>query len=169
MFNYFKYITILFSVCFCQNSAYSQGAIFQKDNFKIQKNINLNNKLGEKFNFYNSLEDDKKYIINFWATWCLPCKKELPELQKMQSENNYLNILLISIDKKEISEQLKFLKNNNVYKLKKYFDPNMLLFKSLKLKGIPTTLIVKQKVVIAKKEGKFNYSKKSLSEINSFN
>lgn len=45
----------------------------------------------------------------------------------------------------------------------------MLLFKSLKLRGIPTTLIIKQKVVIAKKEGKFNYSKKSLSEINGFN
>ena len=45
----------------------------------------------------------------------------------------------------------------------------MLLFKSLKLRGIPTTLIVKQKVVIAKKEGKFNYSTKSLNEIKSFN
>ena len=96
-------------------------------------------------------------------------QKRTSRITKMQSENKYLNILLISIDKKEITEQLKFLKNNNVYKLKKYFDPNMLLFKSLKLRGIPTTLIVKQKVVIAKKEGKFNYSTKSLNEIKSFN
>ena len=45
-------------------------------------------------------------------------QKRTSRITKMQSENKYLNILLISIDKKEISEQLKFLKNNNVYKLK---------------------------------------------------
>ena len=169
MFNYLKYTVILFFMCFCQNLAYSEDTIFKKDNFKIEEKINLKNTNGEKFNFYNSLNDNKKYIINFWATWCLPCKKELPELQKMQRENDHLNVLIISIDKKKISEQLKFLKNNKAHNLKKYFDPDMLLFKSLKLRGIPTTLIIKQKVVIAKKEGKFNYSKKSLSEINGFN
>ena len=101
MFNNFKYIMILSFLCFYQTLAYSEDTIFKKIILELMKKISLKNTLGEKFNFYNSLDDNKKYIINFWATWCLPCKKELPELQKMQKENDHLNVLIISIDKKK--------------------------------------------------------------------
>jgi len=49
---------------------------------------------------YLHLEDDKTYIVNFWATWCAPCVKELPEFEELY--HNYkdqnVELLLISLD-----------------------------------------------------------------------
>ena len=112
--------------------------------------------------------EDKFYIVSFWATWCIPCKKELPDLNKMKIENKDLKVIIISIDKKPIKDQLNFLKKNKVNELTAYFDQNMTFFKSLKLRGIPTTLLINQQKIIAKKEGIFSYNKVSLEQINNF-
>ena len=98
----------------------------------------------------------KGYVINFWATWCVPCKKELPDLSLLKSKIKKYNIdvLAISIDKKEIKDQLKFLSNNGASNLKHFFDKEMKIFKALKLRGIPTTIIVDQNsFIISKHEG----------------
>ncbi len=168
LFRYFTFIILLVCLSLFHGKASSDVNLFQKYNLKIANKIKIFNKDDQKIIFFDTLVDDKKYIINFWATWCVPCKKELPELQEMQNQNKDLEILIISIDRKNINEQLNFLNKHKVTNLKIYFDKDMLLFKSLKLRGIPTTLIVKKREVIAKKEGIFNYSKKSIKEINSF-
>ena len=110
----------------------------------------------------------KGFVINFWATWCIPCKKELPDLKKMKIDHKDLKVIIISIDKKSIKDQLNFLKKNKVNELTAYFDQNMTFFRSLKLKGIPTTLLIKQQKIIAKKEGIFSYNQNSLEQINNF-
>ena len=116
----------------------------------------------------NILDFNSKYVVNFWATWCIPCKKELPDLNKMKIENKDLKVIIISIDKKPINDQLNFLKKNKVNELTAYFDQNMTFFKSLRLKGIPTTLLINQQKIVAKKEGIFSYNKNSLEQINNF-
>ena len=116
----------------------------------------------------NILDFNSKYVVNFWATWCIPCKKELPDLNKMKIENKDLKVIIISIDKKPINDQLNFLKKNKVTELTAYFDQNMTFFKSLTLKGIPTTLLINQQKIVAKKEGIFSYNKVSLEQINNF-
>ena len=116
----------------------------------------------------NILDFNSKYVVNFWATWCIPCKKELPDLNKMKIENKDLKVIIISIDKKPINDQLNFLKKNKVNELNAYFDQNMTFFKSLRLKGIPTTLLINQQKIVAKKEGIFSYNKVSLEQINNF-
>ena len=103
-------------------------------------------------------EDLKKkgYVINFWATWCVPCKEELPDLSLLKSKIKKYNIdvLTISIDKKDIKDQLKFLSNNGASNLEHFFDKEMKIFKALKLRGIPTTIIVNQNsFIISKHEG----------------
>ena len=47
-----------------------------------------------------SKEDDKTYVVNFWATWCKPCIKELPYFQELEKAytNDQLKVLLISLD-----------------------------------------------------------------------
>ena len=88
----------------------------------------------------------------------------------MKIDNKDLKIIIISIDKKSITDQLNFLRRNKVNDLTTYFDKNMILFKSLKLRGIPTTLLIKNQKIIAKKEGIFSYNKNSLEQIkNLFN
>tara|TARA_B100001027_G_scaffold108507_1_gene74758 strand:- start:39 stop:431 length:393 start_codon:yes stop_codon:yes gene_type:complete len=128
----------------------------------------LNDEKNFEKKLYNILDLNSKYIVNFWATWCIPCKKELPDLKKMKINNKDLKIIIISIDKKSIRDQLNFLKKNKVNDLTTYFDKNMFFFKSLKLRGIPTTLLIKNQKIIAKKEGIFSYNKNSLEQINNF-
>ena len=65
-----------------------------------------------------SAKDDKLVVINFWASWCPPCVKELPHFQKAAKEFNSeeVSFLLVSIDfPSQIDSHLKpFLKKNNV-------------------------------------------------------
>ena len=86
----------------------------------------------------------------------------------MKIDNKDLKVVIISIDKKSIKDQLNFLKKNKVNVLTAYFDKNMTFFKSLKLRGIPTTLLIKKQKIIAKKEGIFSYNQNSLEQINNF-
>ena len=129
---------------------------------KFNSSINFEKKL------YDILDLRSKYVVNFWATWCIPSKKELPDLKKMQTDNKDFNIIIISIDKKPIKDQLNFLTKNKVNVLTTYFDKNMTFFKSLKLRGIPTTFLIKDRKIIAKKEGIFSYNKNTLEQINNF-
>ena len=69
------------------------------------------------------------YVINFWATWCVPCKKEMPDLSLLNLKLKKYNIevLTISIDKKNIRDQLSFLFNNGASDLNHFFDKNIFL------------------------------------------
>ena len=165
MFNSLKYLLILLIIIPfpCQSNS-----LFQKIDIKLNNNINLNDEKNIEKKLFNIFDLNSKYVVNFWATWCIPCKKELPDLKKMTIDNKDLKVIIISIDKKSIKDQLNFLKKNKVNELTTYFDQNMTFFKSLKLKGIPTTLLIKKQKIIAKKEGIFSYNQNSLEQINNF-
>ena len=165
MFNSIKFLFIILLVL--PFPALS-NSLFQKIDLKLNKNIILNDENNIEKNLINILDFNSNYVVNFWATWCIPCKKELPDLRKMKIENKDLKVIIISIDKKPIKDQLNFLKKNKVNELTAYFDQNMTFFKSLKLRGIPTTLLINQQKIIAKKEGIFSYNKVSLKQINNF-
>ena len=165
MFNSLKYLLILL---FIIPSPSLSNSLFQKIDLKLNRNIILNDENNIEKKLINILDFNSKYVVNFWATWCIPCKKELPDLNKMKIENKDLKVIIISIDKKSINDQLNFLKKNKVNELTAYFDQNMTFFKSLKLKGIPTTLLINQQKIVAKKEGIFSYNKVSLEQINNF-
>ena len=165
MFNRIKFLLIILLVFPFPSLS---NSLFQKIDLKLNKNIILNNENNIEKNLINILDFNSNYVVNFWATWCIPCKKELPDLNKMKIENKDLKVIIISIDKKPIKDQLNFLKKNKVNELTAYFDQNMTFFKSLKLRGIPTTLLINQQKIIAKKEGIFSYNKVSLEQINNF-
>jgi thiol-disulfide isomerase/thioredoxin len=63
------------------------------------------------------LKDDSTiYVINFWATWCAPCVKELPSFEKLHTDNKNVKVLLVSLDsKKDLNSKLiPFLKRKNI-------------------------------------------------------
>ena len=116
--------------------------------------LNSNEKL-HTLKFNKSLKK-YGYVINFWATWCVPCKKELPDLNllKTKLKSHKIDVLTISIDKKNIEEQMMFLSKNGASDLTHFFDKKMEVFKALKFRGIPTTIFVDQNgEVISKHEG----------------
>lgn len=74
------------------------------------------------FDNYATLEkeifSDKNtiYVINFWATWCAPCVKELPHFEQLNSENKNIKVVLVSLDFKNQFESklLPFLKKKSI-------------------------------------------------------
>ena len=73
--------------------------------------------------------DNKIYIINFWATWCAPCIKELPYFEQINEAYNDKNVevILVSLDfPKQYEKKLKpYIKNNNIQsKVVAFDDPD---------------------------------------------
>jgi thiol-disulfide isomerase/thioredoxin len=54
----------------------------------------------EEFKPILNLSNDTTYVINFWATWCVPCIKELPDFEKLNAEykNEKFKMILVSLD-----------------------------------------------------------------------
>ena len=165
MFNSLKYLLIFLVIIPFPSQS---NSLFLKTDIKLNNNIILNDEKNIEKKLFNIFDLNSKYVVNFWATWCIPCKKELPDLKKMKIDHKDLKVIIISIDKKSIKDQLNFLKKNKVNELTAYFDQNMTFFRSLKLRGIPTTLLIKQQKIIAKKEGIFSYNQNSLDQIYNF-
>ena len=96
-----------------------------------QKNINLADFKG------------KLVILNFWATWCAPCKEEMPSLDDLQSNTklNNLKIFPINIGQEDESKSESFFKELNIQNLDIYFDASITLAKKFSLRGVPTTII----------------------------
>ncbi len=86
----------------------------------------------------------KLTLINFWATWCAPCKKELPKLENLSNQfsKKDLQIILVNIEEKKYMDIQNFLNELKVKNLESFFDNKLKLTKQLSLRGIPITLIL---------------------------
>ena len=85
----------------------------------------------------------KLIILNFWATWCAPCKEEMPSLDNLQSNSNFSNLKIfpINIDREDISKSKIFFKELNIQNLNIYTDAPITLAKKFSLRGVPTTIL----------------------------
>ena len=141
----YKKILLLFSLIIFATSSYASEILKKLENPVMFPNKSILDQNGNNitFKFNENLQKDG-YVINFWATWCVPCKKELPDLSLLNSKvaKHDIEVLTISIDQKNIKDQIEFLSKNGASGLKHFFDKKMHLYKSLKLRGIPTTIFV---------------------------
>ena len=82
------------------------------------------------------------YLLNFWASWCAPCKKEMPSLDKLQSNFKEIKIFPINIKESDKKKSEIFFKNLKINNLQIYFDIDSNLANIFWLRGIPTTIIL---------------------------
>ena len=89
----------------------------------------------------------KLVIINFWATWCAPCKKEMPSLDKLYQAKNFKNLQVFAVNMEQPNplKTKKFFTDLNIKKLEIFFDNNLNFVKEFKLRGVPTTVLVNKK------------------------
>ena len=97
---FFNYLIIIFylissSVSYSIERPEIKNLIVHKDKKKI-KNIEFIKSEGQKVSLNNYKSNP--LIINFWATWCAPCKKEMPSLDKLKTLNEFKNINIIPIN-----------------------------------------------------------------------
>ncbi len=90
----------------------------------------------------------KTVLLNLWATWCAPCRKEMPALDRLQTElgGADFEVVTINIDQRNLEKPKAFLQEIGVSKLAYYSDASARIFQSLKAAdrafGMPTTLLI---------------------------
>jgi thiol-disulfide isomerase/thioredoxin len=81
-------------------------------------------------------------IINFWATWCLPCKREMPSLERLAQNYPQIKIYPINMEKPNKLKTRDFYKSIGITSLDIYFDPEFDLVKKFKMRGMPTSILI---------------------------
>ena len=87
---------------------------------------------------------NKLLILNFWATWCEPCKEEMPSLQNLQKNPNFKNlkILPINIGQEDKNSIKKFFSDVKINSFEIFYDSDVKLAKKFSLRGIPTSILI---------------------------
>jgi thiol-disulfide isomerase/thioredoxin len=86
----------------------------------------------------------KVVLLNLWATWCLPCRKEMPALDRLQRElgSDRFEVVALSVDRTGLAGARKFLDETKVEKLALYADGTARMANTLRAAGLPATLLI---------------------------
>jgi thiol-disulfide isomerase/thioredoxin len=90
----------------------------------------------------------KTILLNLWATWCVPCRKEMPALDALQAKlgSDRFEVVAVNIDTRNLDKPKAWLQEVGITKLGYYADPSAKVFQDLKAIGkafgMPTTLLV---------------------------
>ena len=89
-------------------------------------------------------------LIDFWATWCPPCREELPHIQKIWSENRDRGLVVIPVTTDDLNTVMQFRSEQNV-DMPTYLDADNKMSRAFGISGLPTTLVISR-------DGKVLYS-----------
>src|SRR5205085_4862871 len=87
-------------------------------------------------------------LLNLWATWCVPCRKEMPALDALQAKlgGEAFQVVAVNIDTRNLDKPKAWLKEVGIQRLGYYADPSAKVFQDLKAVGkalgMPTTLLI---------------------------
>ncbi|HLZ16285.1 MAG TPA: TlpA disulfide reductase family protein [Cyclobacteriaceae bacterium] len=121
-------------------------------------NFTIKDLAGKKFSFKNF--QGKVVFLNLWATWCGPCRSEMPAIQKLYDSVDKEKILfvMLSLDKDSQADHV-----NNYIKSREYtlpvYMPSGYLAEQLQVPSIPTTFVIsKDGTIMLKEVGMKNYN-----------
>lgn len=131
-----------------------------------KEKLELNNLIKTKYK-------NKVIVVDFWASWCMPCRKAMPFSKQLRTEykNKEVVFIYISVDKEfdkwEMASQKEglFLDKNNFMALN---YPNMLFYKEIQLNAIPRYLIYNKKGELVHKNAPSPDSKEIRTELNKY-
>jgi len=90
-------------------------------------------------------------LLNLWATWCIPCRREMPALNQLQARlgGKDFEVVAVNIDTQGPDRVTRFLDDNKIDKLARYADPSTGILQSLKNEGLgqglPTSVLIDRK------------------------
>ena len=118
------------------------------------KNLIINKDL-KKYDSLSFLNDQNKQLnlndfngrlvmLNFWATWCAPCKEEMPSLDLLALNKDLDNLIIfpINVGNDNIEKAKFFFEELQIKNLNLYFDNPVTLAKKFSLRGILTTILI---------------------------
>ena len=114
---------------------------------------------------YLNLDGSKTYVVNFWATWCVPCVTEMPSLDKLaiRLHTKGLIVVAVSQDLNGLSKVESFLKPMMLEEIVIWYDEKNKAFRELGLRGLPTTILINPDgLMVAKLEGSAEWNEGAL-------
>ena len=133
--------TFLITNVFANDVSEIKNIVIHK-NPKTHDNVIFLDQKDKKINIKNF--DGNLIILNFWATWCEPCKEEMPSLDRLQVDSMLTNlkVFAINIGKENKNKVNKFFEDLNIKNFEPYFDPPTTLAKKFSLRGVPTSILI---------------------------
>jgi thiol-disulfide isomerase/thioredoxin len=107
-------------------------------------------------------------LLNVWATWCVPCRKEMPALDHLQARLGGSDFLVIplSVDRDGVAPVKRFYQELGLQKLAIYVDPSGKGSRSLAIPGVPTTLLIdRQGREVARKMGAAEWDSTEMASV----
>ncbi len=144
---------------------------------QVIENLVINKEL-KKYNNLTFLDAKKKelnlddfrgnlILLNFWATWCEPCKEEMPSLDILQTKKELDNLIIfpINVGQDKVEKAENFFQKLKIKNLDLYFDKSMTMAKNFTLRGIPTSILLnKDGEEFARIIGSINFNDKNFIE-----
>ena len=84
----------------------------------------------------------KLVLLNFWATWCAPCKREMPSLENLTNRFPQVKVYAINMEQPNKLKVRDFFSSIGVASLDTYYDPKLKLVKQFKMRGLPTSILI---------------------------
>ena len=101
--------------------------------------------LKDQYGVTHSLENYKGKVIflNFWATWCPPCKKEMPDIENIYKEygENKKDVIILGVNSEKENEAKKFLKDKG-YTFPTVIDENSEVMRKYFIQAFPTSFVI---------------------------
>lgn len=100
---------------------------------------------GKKIAFNKTFTDGKVTLVSFWATWCIPCKKEIKNITKKMPDwmkEADFNFMTVSVDESRAEGLVRSYAKSQGWEFPYYIDPNSDLKRSLNFQNVPFTLVV---------------------------
>ena len=97
----------------------------------------------DNFKAFLEAENDTTYVVNFWATWCLPCRVEMPSLDRLQSivGDNQFQVVIVAVERTSFSKINDFLREIEIKNLVNFHDPSTMAGKHINATGLPITVL----------------------------
>lgn len=113
-----------------------------------------------------SSNNGKLLLINFWATWCFPCKQEMPDLEELKNQMKDEPFRILALNSGEKPIKVKRFIKNNAYTFDVALDVSRDISKNLKIVGLPTTLIIdEERKVVGRVMGPIDWKDEGFIEV----
>jgi peroxiredoxin len=130
-------------------------------------NITVKDLNGTTLSIQDITTSSTPLVLNFWATWCKPCKKELNNIHEVYEEwkeETGVEIIIVSVDDSRSKTKVKPYINAMGWEFKSLTDPNRELARALNVSSIPHTFLIKEGKIVYEHKGYIEGDEEELYE-----